>query len=100
MKRKEDPKREATRAERDRASIWVEILSKGIAATLQAEGEGRYDSPIHIRQILKLADENLLPAVQTLEAAEEAYRPYWSHRLSRVYPAKKPKTAAKKKAAA
>lgn len=91
MSRKEDPKRTKLRAAREAAQVRLNVLCKGIGHAL---ADGYQSCAEDIRPIIVLVNTELVAAVDAHEAAEEAYRPYWSrHRrayVRRVQKKKKP----------
>ena len=93
MKRQADPKQEKIRAERNRAALWLDVLSKGIGLALQEDCRYRHEET---QPIIDLVNGPLAEAVADAQRAEKAYEPYWARRRRRVSIGRKPK----KKAAA
>ena len=95
--RRDDPKRLKLRGDLERAQAWLHILCKGIGETFSAS----YGDTEDIREIINRVNGELLEALIASEKAEAAYRPYWSRRRVRTYPARKKKSsrARKKKSA-
>jgi hypothetical protein len=94
-KRKEDPKRIAAQSRRLRAEVWLNILQKGIAATLEHAEFYRDSDEISI--IIDKAKNDLAQALEDYRAAAAAYEPYWRRRRiarARVKNPKPKKTAA------
>lgn len=76
MKR-DDPVREELRAARELAQLNLDVLCQGIGRCLA--GPNRSD-PEDVRNLLIKINTDLQIALETCEAAEEAYRPYWARR--------------------
>ena len=94
LRRTEDPKRLAAEQRRDRAQLWLEILSSGIGHAMQQTDRRYY--PETMRGVIERVNGELCEAVDEAEAAEKAYEPYWRRRSRRMY--NKPKKKAAKKA--
>ena len=76
MKR-DDPKVKKLRAARNAAMTRVEVLTKGIARTLE---NGYWLEMEELQPILDIINNELVAAVKQYEAATEAYRPFMSRR--------------------
>jgi hypothetical protein len=80
--KKDDAKQLRLRAERERTSMRLQILSAGIAEAMKT---GFRCDPIEaFGPILEMINGELVQAIQEAQAAEDAYRPYWSRRSRRV----------------
>jgi hypothetical protein len=94
VKRKDDPKREKLRAERNRTELRLGVLSAGIGKAFVDYGGGRYAAD-ELRPVIDLVNGELMEAIKHAESAEKAYEPYWSrrriHRIRRAAPQKKAK---------
>jgi hypothetical protein len=88
--RSDDPKMLKASEERQRAQEWVNVLRRGIGAVMQ----DAYTE--EIQATIDLVNEKLVPALEALRVAEDAYRPYWGRRRRRIYRPVKKKKAAKK----
>ena len=96
MKRRDDEKEAAAREERDRAEVWVDILTHGIAKVLQ--DRDCCEPTKRIRRVLDRVERDLLPALEAADQAERNYEPFRTYRrLRRRFT---PVRVAKKKAAA
>lgn len=96
MKRKEDPQREAARAERDKAGMELEILCNGVGAMFSGAYHRDYEG---LKEVIVFVNGPLAQALKRVGAAEEAYRPYWRH-VRRVIHTRRPKKNPAKKTAA
>jgi len=92
MKRKDAPKREAARAERERAGMWLDVLFQGVSKKLD---DMAFRDTESLQPLLDIVNGPLTDAMKKSQAAEEAYRPY-RRRLLRVYRAKRKPTAVEK----
>jgi hypothetical protein len=88
MKR-DDPVRLKLRGDRERATLWLDILCKGIGHALTEE-PARHGDTETLRALVGRVNGELLEAMKAYERAEKAYEPYWSRRRVRITP-KKPK---------
>jgi hypothetical protein len=73
--RRDDPKRLKLQAERERTALRLDILCQGIAKALQ--------SGFPLGPVIHIINTELVAAMQDAQAAEDAYRPYWSRRRLR-----------------
>jgi hypothetical protein len=80
--KRDDPKRLKLRIARNAASAKVEILCKGIAATLQ---NGYWLDMEELQPILDAVNIDLVEAIKAYEKATEAYQPYMSRRRVRTF---------------
>lgn len=85
--RRDNPKVVKLRTDRERTSLWLEILTKGIGNILA----DRCNYPEDAREVVAVVNSALVPAIDAAQAASEAYMPYRRMRRVRIRPAKKNK---------
>jgi len=88
IRRREAPAKTKARLERDKATLWLEVVSIGIARKLR----DAYD-PEELREVIRLVNTDLIEALEAKEKAEKAYEPFWT-RVRFTRRAKKVKNAA------